>query len=824
MKLSNTETVFGTKGNQMMKRTFRVGAGALIAAGSLGVGAPALAQDVVLEEILVTARKTEESLNDAPITVTAFTENAIDTLDINSINDIARFSPGLSFSSAFGRATERPVIRGQGNILAGVQFGVESGVAYFVDGMYYSGDIQSLDFTSLQRVEVIKGPQSALYGRNTYSGAVNFITNGAPEEFEAEVQIEALQDGEERVNIMAGGTLIDDTLRARINFRSYDFDGQWTNRLTGGDVGGENSKSAQVQFDWTPTDQLSVRLRGSRLEDEDETRPFFLQSATQNNCFSGFRSLALWPLVDSTNPNQYFCGEIQEGPVLLNDGPDADGQANVIPGLNPDSTFPFVGALYNLNPGVAFSGVEREVDNWGLGINYDFDSGYQIVVNATYYSEERITGSDSDHGPINLILPFTPNAEAFFAISGINDLKDNSFEVRVNSPADNRFRWTLGGFYYDFENDATDITFTGQTDNGTDNEIQNQALFGSISYDVTDTLTVSLEARYAEEEKSQQTLDAASVETFSGDATFYAFTPRFTADWQISEDTLLYAVYSEGNKPGGLNGPDGVEVFSPTYEEEESKNYEIGIKQSLFGGRGNASIAAFFVDIDKYQLTTPLPDPTGALNSIVTNQGDGEVLGVEVELNYALSENMTAGLTYALADSEFTNGCDEFQWSLTSGGGLFTGDEATSLNPNGQGDCSIEGNQFPMSSKHQASAFFDWGFPIGASGMQFVGNINLSYESKRYTQVHQLAYAGAATLVGARIGVTGENWEAMFIGRNLTDEDSIILATRWLQVPYINNFTSVNVAPAGADQGIPRAFFALPRRQRQMGVEFTYRF
>jgi outer membrane receptor protein involved in Fe transport len=137
------------------------------------------------DKITITARKKEEGLLEAPIAVSAFDAASIEQLQLQSVDDVARFTPGLSFSKAFGRSTERPVIRGQSNVLAGVQFGVESGTAYFVDGVYYAGSIQNLDPNDLQQVEVIKGPQSALYGRNTYAGAINFTTKGGTEEFEA---------------------------------------------------------------------------------------------------------------------------------------------------------------------------------------------------------------------------------------------------------------------------------------------------------------------------------------------------------------------------------------------------------------------------------------------------------------------------------------------------------------------------------------------------------------------------------------------------------------------------------------------------------------
>lgn len=267
--------------------------------------------------------------------------------------------------------------------------------------------------------------------------------------------------------------------------------------------------------------------------------------------------------------------------------------------------------------------------------------------------------------------------------------------------------------------------------------------------------------------------------------------------------------------------PDREMVGNPSYEEEESVNIEGGVKTALMDSRAQLSLALFFTDISQYQLTTPVVDPTGALNSIVINQADGEVTGIELDFLMQMTETARFGFTYALADSEFTSGRDQFQWTLTSGGGRVTSDPGTSLNPNGMGDCSVEGDQFPMGSKHQASAYVDWSQPLRA-GMEFFANLNMSYESKRFTQLHQESYTGDAILLGARVGLRGENWSVALIGRNLGDEDSAILATRWLQSPLINNFTIRSTAPVGADAGMPRAFFALPRRERQIGFELSY--
>ena len=788
---------------------------------------PVMAESPLIEEITVTARKVEESLNDAPVTVSAFNDSAIEELDLNSVTDIARFTPGLSFSSAFGRATERPVVRGQGNILAGVQFGVESGVAYFVDGMYYAGDIQSLDMTNLERVEVIKGPQSALYGRNTYSGAINFVTKRPEEGFSGKVRARGLESGEQEFVGSFGGQLIDGLLSAQAAVRHYSFDGQWENEVTSSDVGQEETTSLNLSIDWTPSDAFSLRARVQYQEDDDGTRPFFLQSATKNNCYPGYRSLGSLSSVESNNPNQYYCGEIKAGPVALNDGPDADGVPNLIPGIGPNSIcgnvaclpfLPPLAPLYSLNQGTAFSGVERELNVFALSAQYELSSGYVATLQTSLRNEERKTGSDSDHGPTNFF--FGP--ESFFAISGVSDYTESVYELRLDSPAENPVRWSAGMFYYDLEQDESDILpGGGMTDDGTDNFITNLAVFGSLGWDISSDLTATLELRYADEEKEQEDINADGVIDFEGSKSFTSLAPRLTVDYRVNDSTMLYGIYSEGIKPGGLNGANGESVGNPAYEEEESASFEGGVKTTLMDGRAQLNLAVFMTDIEQYQLTTPVADPTGALNSIVTNQADGEVMGVEVEFVVQLTESARWGVTYALADSEFTSGCDEFQWTLTSGGGRFTGDPATSLNPNGMGSCSVEGHQFPMGSRHQASAYLDWSQPFRA-GMELFGNVNLSYESKRFTQLHQESYTGEAVLFGARLGLRGENWSASLIGRNLGNEDSAILATRWLQSPFINGLTVRSSAPTGADTGMPRAFFALPRRERQIGFELSY--
>lgn len=797
--------------------------------------APALAQDEADDDtlrqdvIVITSRKKEETLLDAPVAVSAFGEDQIENLQLQTVDDVARFTPGLSFSKAFGRATERPVIRGQSNVLAGVQFGVESGTAYFVDGVYFSGSIQNLDPNDLQRVEVIKGPQSALYGRNTYAGAINFITKGGTEEFEAGGKLRVGNNDTSEASAYIAGPILGDALTGRLSFRGYEYGGEFKNTVTNEIIGDESTISFSGVLDWEPTSNWSTRLRGSYTEDKDGALPLFLQPAASNNCEPGFRSLAFWPFSQTPNTNQYFCGVIEPGQVALNTGPDADGVPNVIPGV-PATGATFFGNAYTLSDGTAFDGYDRQQYLASITSTYEFAGGYSVDFLGGYRDETLLQGFDSDHSSVNFFLGPPGVVEAFFANTGRDEVEDYSVELKLNSPVDQRFRWSIGAFLYDqlvFDSDITFADPTGVNGPQSKTTIRNEAVFGLVETDLTDNLTVTVEARYSEETKTDNTATQTPVAKFDN------FTPRITVDYGLGNGGTIYGVFAQGVKPGGINGDLGEAVGLPTYEQEESDNFEVGLKTPIAGTGFNFTGSAYFIDATNVQVTSAVASPTGALNSVATNQAEGEVLGVELDISGAFNDSWSGGASYSWTDTEFTKGCDADEWILTSGGGTLTdpdnetGVDVTAAFPgSGPATCDISGNQFPLTSEHQASAFLRYDAAgAGPFGSDFFASGDLTYESSKFVQVHNRAETGDATLLGARLGFETETWTFSVYGQNLTDEDSIVIATRWLQLPYLS-FTSLNVAPsaAGASNSLPRAFFGSLRRGPQYGAELKVRF
>lgn len=188
---------------------------------------------------------------------------------------------------------------------------------------------------------------------------------------------------------------------------------------------------------------------------------------------------------------------------------------------------------------------------------------------------------------------------------------------------------------------------------------------------------------------------------------FSSTTPRVTIDWKVRNDLLLYGVYAEGNKPGGLNGTAGITAGNPSYRQETSANFELGAKATWLDGRLRTNVALYYIDSKDVQLTTAIPSGgQGAITSVATNQGAAEIRGAELEVTGLLAKDLTLALTYAWNDSEFTEGCDDFEFVLNTGGFLFNGVRNSY--------CSVVGNRLPMSPEQQASATLTWRRPLTA--------------------------------------------------------------------------------------------------------------
>lgn len=844
-------------------RATLLAATALVPASVLAQEAPAEVQGGI-EDIIVTARKTEESLSDAPVAVSAVSEKMIEQLGLNSIDDFAKQATGISFSQAFGRTSDRPVIRGQSNVLANVQFGVETGAAYFVDGIYYQGDIQGFDPNSIQRVEIIKGPQSALYGRNTYSGAINYVTKDPSDTLTVSGKASIAEHDTYDLSASISAPIISDVVGISAGGRYYEYGGEYRNQLTGNKVGQEKSYSGYVTLVAKPDDNIKIRLRGQYQHDRDGSLPIFLQGADANNCMPGFRSLryrqrnlpppvpvsptsTFQPAIGiSNNANQYFCGTIEPQPN------------NIRVNNDPVSTF------FGVRDATAFDGNRNDqylasgIVDWDIG-----GSGWIVSSLTGYRNNTNLFGDDGDHtDSFFFLFPPVPPAtvEPAFANTNRDETEDFSQEIRLASPADQPIRGLLGGYYFKQTNRNRDLTFANPTAGealGTNasayGSIEDVAVFGLLSAELTDEITVTGEIRYAEERKTIIERAAATSIFCAGEAgragqfgftgtclpagKFKDWTPRVTIDWKPTDDLLVYAVYAEGNKPGGFNGTGGLSASTLTgtdqtaYLPETVKGGELGVKFDTADRIARFSAAIFYNKLADVQLTRAIP-PTVAgqsSTSIVTNQGDAETKGFELEMQAAPTNGLNVSLGVAYVDAKFTNGCDADLFTLNSGGfrpNFDTDNPPANMLPL----CDITGKRMPLGSPWIVNGSMSYEREVGANGLSLFANTSFSYEDAKYIQVDNLAKTGDAFLLNARLGVRTEHWSLTLFGRNLTDEDAIPLATRWFDYRYGNARRDVGTTGTfqgqafAVETGAPRAFFATLRRGRTFGIEGTFKF
>ncbi len=835
---------------------------------------PAAEEEGGLKEIVVTARRTQETLQDTPVAVSVVTSETIQAQGLNSLDDFAKLSTGISFSQAFGRFTDRPVIRGASNVLAGVQFGVETGAAYFVDGIYFQGDLQSFDPSSIERVEIVKGPQSALYGRNTYAGAINYITKDPTTDFNVSGRARLAQNDEVEGALTLSGPIIRDVLGFRAGIRYYDYGGEFRNNITGKKVGQENSKSVYATLVFTPHPDIKMRTRVSYQRDRDGTRAFFLQGASANNCFPGFRSpgfrnATTSPIgLNSTNRNQWFCGVLQPQPNNIFLNTDAASYA-----LN--------GNTINAQDGTAYDGVFNS--QISVSNTFDWDiagTGWNLSILSGYRKNKNTSGSDSDHS--FAFSTFGAPGEPLFTISDRDRQVDMSQEFKISSPSTEAVRVMVGGYVFTQGFWSQDYVFqdpvarTGRVllpvggPNSQYASILNRAMFGMVSWDITDALTISAELRHAIETKKLiergTGVFAAGVTpelrtqfgcvtpsascTIRGDAEFTGTDPRITINYKITDDLLVYANYATGRKPGGFNGTGGIVAASvlgreaPTYEQEKSKGFEIGMKFSALDNRLRGSIAAYRNDLTNVQLSTAIPGAVGSITSIVTTTADARTQGLEFELQAAPVDGLTltGGISYV--DAKFTKGCDADLFIYQSGG-LRPNFNTAAPTAAGLALCDITGKRLPLGSPFTANASLSYETDLNSSMTGFFTS-NMSYESEKNIQTDNLAKVGDTFLVNARLGIKTKNFSIAFFGRNLTNEDSVPLATRWFDLRYgsacrsdVPQFpsgtcpstlarpiapTTFDGRPAVAETGSPRGIFGALRKTRTFGIEGTFNF
>jgi outer membrane receptor protein involved in Fe transport len=794
------------------------------------LAAPAMAQTTAAtgdaEEIIVTARKTTERLQDAPLAVSVVGAEKIDRLGFNSITDLSRAVAGLVFDDSFGRDANRPVIRGQANILG------DSGVAFFIDGIYFNGSLADYDVDTISRIEVAKGPQSALYGRNTYSGAINIISKTPTDKWKGRIQADISEGAVYDVTASVSGPIAPG-LGIAVGGRFFENEGLFTNAFDNSPIGVQKTWSGFGMLKYDNGGPIRASLRANYNATKDGQPAVFSTDANSNNCLRDNGTLY-------RGQGRYFCGVIQPQQVSTD-------------------------YVRQFSPG-DFVGNEIDTLNTGLNIDVDLSENLTLTSLTGYNNRVATQRTDGDYSPFNfqgvIFSTFPIGGGVFSAASQKSDFTfsnrskrtDWSQELRLEYKKD-RARILLGGYYFDQDVQTNDnrvlpanaqaladanmaaaraaacarnpacrviLPDTGRLvesrNNSTDN-IRNWAVFGSVQYDLTEQFSITAEGRYQEERirtfAQTATVQAGNIGApLNAEATFKKFLPRVTLSYQVTPNNLLYGVYAEGQKPGGFNGASAISVGRISFGPEDVESFEIGSKNTFLNGGLTLNLALFHNNITGYQLTQPVQAGNPPVTtSAIENAGDVRINGFEIELLARPSREITLTANYSYADSKFQRGFDENQGVLNdvADDGLVncsTGDQFPGVAGCQSKFGDITGKRVPRAPQHTVFVDFDYRREIGSSGWTAFGGINAYLLSSSFAQVHNLAATGDSVVSDARLGVQNENFRLQFYVRNLFDEDSVQQIIRYADV----------------NRDLRRNFIAGLRPPRRFGVIAEARF
>ncbi len=829
---------------------------------------PIFAQAQSIEEIVVTARKKEESLQEVPISISAFSNEQMRARGISNNYEVASFTPNFNTVKLTGRDTDRPTIRG----MTAPNARGEPNASYFIDGVFVGRSISTTTTASMERVEILRGPQSAQFGRATFSGAVNYITRKPTNEFTAEVNMRAGTSDDYQLSGWVSGPIVRDKLLFLL-FGGWDnYGGQWNNNLepntaftqparpdpfvgqnTEGDrspLGEEETKDFLAKLTWMPVESAEINLKVSYTEADDGHWP--------NNAFTTLNcQLPNDPEEPWFRTSQgTFCGVYKiDGTTNRKNIPDFRNglfvEMPLIDGLTEEEKF-----AAPVKPG------QRRETTRFLGEWIQDIFGFTSTLKGSYSDDDFESAYDLDHQEVRSVWGLFNFNNQFF-------VEDYSIEYAIETPVDKAVRGKLGVYYYDRDLTDRQRSITGPlavfgTPPGAlfqDPRLQtteNTAVFGSVGFDITDRWTLSVEARYATDDlgiKSGQR-DADNVSSPVTDSLSYSsFTPRITLDFQATDDLLVYLQFANGTKPGGFNteyyrsdifaeyteylrdcdpeNPEPPPVTAPplnpspecteeeksklSYKEEEQWTYEAGIKSTWMDRRVTANLSVFYIDWTNQSLFSRavLPNSSGTTNTttILINAGKSKITGLELESNFAATDNLLLFANYGYNNGEFKEGKDSDLALLTGGDG------------------DLSGNTIPTSPQHSLIFGFDLATQVSANLEGFLRS-DFLYESEHYISSANFGKLGDRKNVNLRAGVRSDNWTLTFYVRNLTDDDTPLSVFNFVNFaadtivtpPYPDDHPTKPGQEAENNGEYPNMYALNPQRGRDFGMEFQWRF
>lgn len=687
------------------------GAAFLVLAGaSLMCSSPAEAQQadaggsgpLKLDEVVVTAQRRTENLQSVPLAVTAVSSADLQAVNATSFADIARVAPSVQIG---GQNGNQLVVRGVGQQQPGLFS--DEGVSIFVDGVYRPRfQFNSISFSDVARLEMLRGPQGTLYGKNALGGALNIITTTPGHEPRADGEIMYGSRNRLKASLSGDIPLVEDRLSLRLGADYNRQDGYIHNAFLNEDTGNTNYYSVRGTLRYTPSDTLEVLLRADYLK-QDQTAPGYITlggaNRTGTNVAAGNRAI-----------NSYYRGLTY-------------------------TTFSNVHTPNNV------------IDD-GVSLTVNWDVGPGTLTSITGYRNfDAVTAVDTDGTPV----PARNSGSVY-------DQSQFTQELRYTGATENKmFQYAFGGFYYAEDGQQDSKTrdggdtgiFTSFNDTDRHQDVTSYAVFGEVTFRPIERLSLILGGRQTKDEKTvaaQSYSVATGTRVFnvavSNSASWNAFTPKGTIQYQFSPDIMAYGTVSKGYKAGGYNT--SVNFFR-TFGPEEMTNYELGIKSELFDGRVRANLTAFQMNYKDIQVNQILVvnTATGQTSPATANAGDARVRGAEAEFQWLITPDfrITEGL-----------GFNDFHY--------------TRLNP---GTGIPPGARLPNSTNWTSNTGVEYTLRGIANG-DVVLRMDYSFRSRTFFNVENNPLTAQAPygLLSGRVTYqpAGGRWSAYVYGTNITDE------------------------------------------------------
>jgi len=725
------------------------------------------AQNLEIEEVVVTATKRAESVQEVPVAISVVDADTIEAMGIDEFTDITKISPSLTISRGDWATNSSFNLRGIGTNVFSTN--IEPSVAVIVDDVPLVRSEQAFsDLSEIEAIEVLRGPQSTLFGKSASAGVINIRTKGPSEEFTGGIRLGATDDDETSVSVSLSGPMGNGGYRISA-FNKDRSDGHIKNILNGADVNGSESSGARARFDFGLSDDLFATLTVEHTESESTC------------CHRPYRDVP---------SGAAFLGALPGGLVLGAVSPNDNNDQVAVDDETAD---------------------EAESDSVSLRLETEWGD-HQFVSVTSHTSWDYDVTTDVDNIGFDFLSIFSGGAVSGGLVQGGGfELESMTQEFRLVSPASDDFEYVVGFFY-------SDISYDRDFQRGplfganwvADTGAESMALYGQGTWKLSDKTEVTAGLRLNREEISHDFDNALSGLSFSGSDTESAVPGKISLQHFMNDDTMVFASYSRGYKGQGYDISSSFRTYTSENPvgSEDSQAWEIGMKSTYLDGRFQLNPTLFFATYDDFQAQQArIVD--GVIELGIANVGELETYGLEVDFQALASENLrvVGGFAWTSAKIKSFPGADCWTGQTAAQGCTF--DPVA-----GQNNQDLAGKDLNNSPDFKATVSMEYNRTLDS--MPFDAFMNVSYQYQSDVNFSLLADPGS---VQKAYGV-------MNINVGLVEREN----NRYQLSAFLNNaldqeFVSGIGNSGGLWGGTPVYIHVIPREARRYaGVRLSYNF